>query len=193
MSEAIRLLPGEVSQPLEDGLSAQALLLSIRRHWPMVVTLMLLLTIAGALVGLGLPAWYKAEAVVVINSRPHRSADLQELPDPASPELSVIVSETDILQSRSVIEPVVRSFKLWEAPEFQKREYPGGWEWRTVEARLRELLGFANPPEDGQQPSRTSSPPGDANPPTQAQIDWAVEAYANYLNVVTDGRSMTIR
>jgi polysaccharide biosynthesis transport protein len=193
MSDAIRLLPGEVSQPLEDGLSARTLLLSLRRHWPLVLILTLALTIVGAAVGMGLPYWYKAEAVVVINSRPHRSADLQELPDPSSLELPAIVSETDILQSRSVIEPVVRSFRLWEAPEFQKREYPGGWEGRTVEARLRELLGFANPPEDGQQPSRTSSPPDDANPPTQAQIDWAVEAYANYLNVLTDGRSMTIR
>jgi succinoglycan biosynthesis transport protein ExoP len=193
MSEAIRLLPGEVSQPLEDGLSAQALLLSIRRHWPMVLALTLVLTVIGALVGLGLPAWYKAEAVVVINSRPHRSADLQELPDPSSPELTVIASETDILQSRSVIEPVVRLFKLWEAPEFQKTEYPKGWDWRTVEARLRDLLGFANPPEDGQQPSGVSSPPDNANPPAQAQIDGAVEAYSNYLSVVTDGRSMTIR
>src|SRR5215469_2765144 len=193
MSEAIRLLPGEVSQPLEDGLSAQALLLSIRRHWPMVVTLMLLLTIAGALVGLGLPAWYKAEAVVVINSRPHRSADLQELPDPASPELSVIVSETDILQSRSVIEPVVRSFRLWETPEFQKREYPGGWDWRTVEMRLRDLVGFPDRAEDTGQSPGANSQPDDANPPTQAQIDAAVEAYANYLSVTTDGRSMTIR
>jgi len=200
MSEAIRLLPGEVSQPLEDGLSAQALLLSIRRHWPMVVTLMLLLTIAGALVGLGLPAWYKAEAVVVINSRPHRSADLQELPDPASPELSVIVSETDILQSRSVIEPVVRSFKLWEAPEFQKKEYPGWWSWQTVEASLRELWGTIVGAEDSAPPPSVASaqrdeanPPPDAAPPTQQQIDWAVEGYANYLSVTTDGRSMTIR
>jgi polysaccharide biosynthesis transport protein len=200
MSEAIRLLPGEISQPLEDGLSARALLLSIRRHWRLVLCLTLALTIAGALIGLGLPAWYKAEAVVVINSRPHRSADLQELPDPTSPELAVIVSETDIIQSRSVIEPVVRSFKLWEAPEFQKREYPGGWSWQTGEARLHEVWESiagadssapAQPVASAQRDE--ASPPHDATQPTQQDIDWAVEGYGNYLSVATDGRSMTIR
>src|SRR5215471_11975721 len=128
-----------LSRPLEDGLSARALLSSIRRHLTMVLTLTLLLGTAGALVGLGLPAWFKAEGVVVIHSRPQRMTDLQELPDPSSPDLNVIQSEVDILQSRSVIEPVVRSLRLWEAPEFQKTEYPRGWNWQTVEERLRDL------------------------------------------------------
>jgi uncharacterized protein involved in exopolysaccharide biosynthesis len=69
----------------------------------MVLAFTLSLCIAGALIGLGLPAWFKAEGIVVIHSRPHRMADLQELPDP-SPDLNVIQSEVDILKSRSVIE-----------------------------------------------------------------------------------------
>ena len=47
-----------------------------------------------------------------------RLADVQELPDPV-PDIAVMRSEADVLQSRSVIEPVVRSLKLWESPEFQ--------------------------------------------------------------------------
>jgi len=113
------LLAGDLSQRFEDGLSARAILSSVRRHLAMVLAFTLSLCIAGALVGLGLPAWFKAEGVVVIHSRPQRMTDFQELPDP-SPDLNngVIQSEVDILQSRSVIEPVVRSLRLWEAPEF---------------------------------------------------------------------------
>src|SRR6266478_3274340 len=85
-------------RPFEDGLSARALLSSIRRHLAIVLAFTLSLCIAGALIGLGLPAWFKAEGVVVIHSRPQRMTDLQELPDP-SPDLNngVIQSEVDIL------------------------------------------------------------------------------------------------
>jgi uncharacterized protein involved in exopolysaccharide biosynthesis len=199
---------GGLARPFEDGLSARMLLSSIRRHLAMVVALTLSLCIAGALVGLGLPAWFKAEGVVVIHSRPHRMADLQELPDP-SPDLNVIQSEVDILKSRSVIEPVVRSFRLWEAPEFQKTEYPKGWNWPTVKTRVGELWDgireLVQPETSSGAQALATTEPADANasgganvaneakPPTQAEIDGAVEAYAGYLLVETDGRSMTIR
>ena len=186
-----------LGQPFEDGLSARALLSSIRRHLVVVLTLTLSLSAAGALVGLGLPAWFKAEGVVVIHSRPQRMAELQELPDP-SPDINVIQSEVDILQSRSVIEPVVRSLRLWEAPEFQKMEYPKGWNSQIAEARIsemwRDIRGLGNGPEDSsrEQPI-VSAQPGGADPSTQAQIDAAVETYTGYLTVGTDGHSMTIR
>src|SRR5271165_1352708 len=121
----------------EDGLSARALLSSIRRHLAVVLAFTLSLCAAGALVGLGLPAWFKAEGILIIHAQPQRTAELQELPDPV-PALPVIQSEVDILQSRSVIEPVVRSLRLWEAPEFQPTEYPKGWTPQLVEARLGE-------------------------------------------------------
>jgi succinoglycan biosynthesis transport protein ExoP len=197
------LLVSDLSQRFEDGLSARAILSCIRRHLAMVLAFTLSLCIAGALVGLGLPAWFKAEGVVVIHSRPQRMADLQELPDP-TPDLNVIQSEVDILQSRSVIEPVVRSLRLWEAPEFQKMEYPQGWSWQTVEERLREtrqdlweILGGSEDSSREQPP--VSTQPSDANrtndasQPTQEQIDAAVETYTGYLLVQTDGHSMTIR
>ena len=197
------LLARDLNPRFEDGLSARALLSSIRRHPAVVLAFTLSLCLAGALVGLGLPAWFQAEGVVVIHSRPQRMADLQELPDP-SPDLLVIQSETDILQSRSVIEPVVRSLRLWEAPEFQQMEYPKGWNWQTVEERLRyiwqDLWGLPNGSEGSspEQPLVSTQPsdanlPNDANPPTQAQIDGAVETYMGFLIVQTDGHSMTIR
>jgi uncharacterized protein involved in exopolysaccharide biosynthesis len=120
MGDGLRLLSEDLSQGLEDGLSARMLLSSIRRHLAMVLAFTLLLCIAGALVGLGLPYWLKAEGVLVIHSRPQRMADLQELPDP-SPDPNIIQSEVDILQSRSVIEPVVRSLRLWRRLNFRKR------------------------------------------------------------------------
>jgi len=194
---SVGYLAGELNQPFEDGLSARALFSSIRRHLALVVAFTLLLSIAGALVGLGLPATFQAEGVVVIPSRPQRMTDLQELPD-SSPDLYAIQSQVDILKSRSVIEPVVRSLRLWEAPEFQGTEYPKGWKWQTVEARLGEIwggiLGLVRGPEDSprEQPIVSAQPNG-ADPPTQEQIDGAVGSYAGYLMVDTDGRSMTIR
>jgi succinoglycan biosynthesis transport protein ExoP len=190
----------DLNRPFEDGLSARALLSSIRRHLPIVLAFTLSLCAVGALVGLGLPAWFEAEGEVVIHSRPKRMAELQELPD-ATPDLFVIQSEVDILKSRSVIEPVVRSFRLWEAPEFQKMEYPKGWSWQIVKERLgdirRAVWELAGSPED-RSPERplASTQPGDADaasPAPQAEIDAAVEGYRGYLVVKTDGNSMTIR
>src|SRR6266481_6130123 len=183
-------------RPFEDGLSARALLSSIRRHLAIVLAFTLSLCIAGALIGLGLPAWYKAEGVLVIRAAPQRTAEIQELPDPL-PDLNFIQSEVDIIKSRSVTEPVVRSLRLWEAPEFQKMEYPQGWNWQLVEARLGEIWsdiwGLPDAPEGSsrEQPS-VSTQPSDSNPPTQAQIDATVSGYVGYLAADNDAHSMTI-
>ena len=109
--------PVGLNHPLEDGLSARALLSSIRRHPVLVAVFTLSLCIAGYLYALGQPAWYQAEGVLVIRAEPRSTADIQELPDPSD-----VNSEIDIVKSRSVIEPVVRSLKLWQAPEFRDRQ-----------------------------------------------------------------------
>src|SRR5215831_4157657 len=142
------LFATDLGRPFEDGLSAQALLSSIRRHLAMVAAFTLSLSAAGALIGLGLPAWYQAEGVLVIRAVPQRTTEIQELPDP-SPDINFIQSEADILQSRSVIEPVVRSLRLWEAPEFQTTEYPKGWSWQIVKARLGEIWRDTGGPANG--------------------------------------------
>ena len=194
------LLAGDLSRPAADGLSARALLSSIRRHLVIVIVFTVSLCAVGALIGLGLPAWYQAEGVLVIHARPQRSAELQELPDPGA-EISVIQSEVDILQSRSVIEPVVRPFRLWEAPEFQRQDYPKGWTWQTAKARLseiwRDIRGMWGT-DGGAENSSGAQPivdpqPDNANPPTQAQVDAAVSTYSGYLFAVNDGKSNTIR
>jgi uncharacterized protein involved in exopolysaccharide biosynthesis len=191
-----RLASSDLSQALEDGLSARMLLSSIRRHFVIVLAFTLSLSAAGALIGLGLPAWYQAEGVLVILAVPQRTAEIQELPDP-SPDVNFIQSEVDILKSRSVIEPVVRSLRLWDAPEFQRMEHPYGWNRQLAEARLaeiwRDIWGLPSGPEDSshEQPI-VSAQPSDANPPTQAQIDATVGAYAGYLAANNDGHSMTI-
>jgi polysaccharide biosynthesis transport protein len=194
-------LGGDLHQSLADGLSARAFLASIRRHLVVVVGCTLALCAAGVLIGLGLPAWYQADGVLVIHSRPQHLAELQELPDP-SPDIYAIQSEADILESRSVIEPVVRSLSLWEAPEFQKMEYPLGWNWHTVEARLGDIWrgvsefvpGVESGPQDnsGGQPIE-SARPRHVDSPTQEQIDAAVSTYSSYLTVSNDQHSMTIR
>jgi succinoglycan biosynthesis transport protein ExoP len=173
-----------------DGLSARALLLSMRRHVALVAFCTLLFCVLGAVVGLGLPDWYQAESVLVIKAKQPRIADVQELPDPA-PDLLVIRSEVDILQSRSVIEPVVKSLELWRLPEFQKQDYPRGWSWKNLETHLRDLVGIDSS-TDAHAVEPSSLTP-ENSPPTQAEIDAAIEQYARYLGVGNDGRSMTIR
>lgn len=185
----------DLSRPFEDGLSARALLASIRRHLAIVVVFTLSLGAAGALIALGLPAWFQAEGVLVIPAAPQRIAELQELPD-ASPDQYSIQSQVDILESRSVIEPVVRQLRLWEAPEFQPMENPYGWSWSTVEARLgaewRDITGLRSDLKNhpGKQPVSPQS--SDGRPPSQAEIDSIVGAYAGYLTVSNDGHSMTL-
>jgi polysaccharide biosynthesis transport protein len=185
-------LPSSLGQLFEDGLSARALLSSIRRHLVIVLSLTLSLCVAGALVGLGQPAWFKAEGSLIIHAQPRSTAEIQELPDPGF-DLMAIQSEVDLLQSSSAIEPVVRSLRLWEAPEFR---YPQGWSWQIVEARLGRMWrdwGLPFGPEDSarEQPI-VSTEPSDASLPTQTQIDGTVGAYKGYLGVGNSGVSMTI-
>jgi polysaccharide biosynthesis transport protein len=187
---------GDLGRPFEDGLSARALLASIRRHLAIVVVFTLSLGAAGVLIALGLPAWFQAEGVLVIPAAPQRIAELQELPD-ASPDQDSIQSQVDILESHSVIEPVVRQLRLWEAPEFQPMEHPYGWSWSTVEARLgqewRNIWGLANGPKNSPpKESIIGAQPTNANSPSQAEIDSIVGAYAGYLTVSNDGHSMTL-
>jgi polysaccharide biosynthesis transport protein len=189
-------LTGDLGQPFDDGLSARALLSSVRRHLAMVTAITVLFCAMGTLAALGLPNWFQAEGVLVIPAVPQRIAELQELPD-AAPDVDVIQSELDILQSRSVIEPVVRSLKLWEVPEFQPMEHPYGWSWQRVEARLneiwRDISGITGDLEDGSRKQPIiRTPPRDTNPPSQAQIDSLVGAYAGYLTASNDGHSMTL-
>ena len=136
--------PVGLNHPLEDGLSARALLSSIRRHPVLVAVFTLSLCVAGYLYALGQPAWYQAEGVLVIRAEPRSTADIQELPDPSD-----VNSEIDIVKSRSVIEPVVRSLKLWQAPEFRDRQ---DWNRELMEARLdqmwRDFLGLRRSPEN---------------------------------------------
>jgi succinoglycan biosynthesis transport protein ExoP len=189
----------DVGQEMDDGLSARMLVTSIRRHLGVVLALCLSLCSAGAVIGFGLPLWFQAEAVLVIHSRPQRISDVQEvLPDP-SPDIAaaapVIRSEADVLQSRSVIEPVVRSLALWRTPEFQKSAFPGGWTWGALEARLQGMWDALGEDPEGKNPDLPLATilRNDSDAPTQAQIDEAVEKYARYLVVQTDGHSMTIR
>jgi uncharacterized protein involved in exopolysaccharide biosynthesis/MinD-like ATPase involved in chromosome partitioning or flagellar assembly len=185
----------DVGQVMDDGLSARMLLASIRRHLGVVLVLFLSFCAAGAVIGLGLPDWFQAEGVLVIHSRPQRVSDVQEVfPDPL-PDLPVIRSEADVLQSRSVVEPVVRSLSLWETPEFQKREYPGGWTWEAVKAHLLEMWSAvveASEP-DTRELRFVKVTQKDSDAPKQERIDDAVEKYMRYLGVQTDGHSITIR
>ena len=184
----------DVSQEMDDGLSARMLLTSIRRHLGMVLALCLSLCSAGAVIGLGLPPRFQAEAVLVIHSRPQRVSDIQEVfPDPL-PDIPVIRSEADVLQSRSVIEPVVRSLMLWRLPEFQKSTLPGGWSWQNFDTHVRAKLGIAGDAEmTALEPALSKTPDDNVDKPAQAQIDEAVEKYKGYLDVQTDGHSMTLR
>jgi polysaccharide biosynthesis transport protein len=180
-------------ESFEDGLSACAVLSSIRRHLVLVLAFTLSLCMAGYLYGQGLPAWYQAEGVLVIHPQPLRTAEIQELPDPA-PDMNVIQSEADILKSRLVIEPVVRSLGLWDAPEFK---YPHGWSWQIVEARLgetwRDFWGLSGGLKDSSRDTPImSTQPSDANSPTQADVDATVAAYTGYLAASNDTHSMTI-
>jgi succinoglycan biosynthesis transport protein ExoP len=180
-------------QEMDNGLSARALLLSIRRHLGVVLVLSLALCAGGTVIGLGLPPRVQAEATLVIHPRPLRVSDVQEVLGNPLPDVLVIRSEVDVLQSRSVIEPVVRSLALWQLPEFQASALPAGWTWEALERRLRGMWDtiVGRPEDDIRDPPLI--PRDLSSTVAQAEIDEAVEKYTRYLNVQTDSRSMTIR
>lgn len=178
-------------QAADSGLTARTLLSSIRQHLAVVVVICLSLGTAGAILGLGLPARSQAEAVLIVHLQPQRISDLREVPpDP----LAVVRTEVDVLQSRLVIEPVVRSLSLWRLPEFRKSKYPGGWRRENLETNLETMWNSVRGAKT--EPSRepmAGTALEDTDQPSQEQIDETVEKYARLLQVQTDGHSMTIR
>jgi polysaccharide biosynthesis transport protein len=198
MANSVQIFSPEDSVANADGLSARALLKSMRRHWVVLATMLILFSLAGAAIGLGLPPHYKASGVLVIYSQPPRVADVQEvLPDQGT-DMSAIASQADVLGSRSVIEHVVRSLALWRYPEFQWTDsYPGGWSAQTLEANLRALwapvAGGGSPAGKSVGKAAATVPdPDGVNPPTPAQIEAAIGKYSGHPAVNTDGHSMTI-
>src|SRR5260370_39945234 len=104
----------------DEVVSAQTVLLSIRRHRGPFIVVALTLAAGGLVIGLGLPDRFQAEAGLVMHSRPQRVTDIEEvLPDPAT-EIPAIRSEVDVLKSRPVIAEVVRSLALRSEPEFRQ-------------------------------------------------------------------------
>jgi polysaccharide biosynthesis transport protein len=187
MANTVQIYAPEDSLASADGLSARALLKSLRRHRLVVGTLVILFGLAGAAVGLGLPPRYKATGELVIYAQPPRVADVQEVLPDQEGTMEAIQSQADVLSSRSVIEQVVRSLALWRYPEFQWHQdaYPGEWSLQTLEANLRGLWVQA-----AGSPARKAA--ATAAPPTTAQLDAAIGKYGGQLAVETDGHSMTI-
>jgi len=181
------------STGMSDGLSARALLSSVRRHLGVVVGLSLSFCLLGAFIGLGLPPRFQAQGVLIIRSQPQRISNVQEVLPDQSPEMATILSEADVLRSRSVIESVVRSLALWRLPEFQNPQYPGGWSWQTLKTRLGNMWGVEGGPDAASRESALERVrPDAADAPMEAQIDLAVNKYGDHLLVQTDGHSMTI-
>ena len=190
MRRAASHIPSKPISGSEDGLSARALLSSIRRH----------LRIGGGL-----------HAVAVRRGRLCRPRAAHLVPSGSGSDHSraaathggcpraagsgarspAMRSEVDMLQSRSVIEPVVRSLGLWRMPEFQPREYPGGWRWQNLEERLRDIWGSSAARMRARKAAHAAAPPASNRPmtastPSQAVIDEAVEKYAR-LSARRDG------
>ena len=76
--------------------------------------------------------------MLIVHARPQRMADVQELPDPV-PDLPTMRSEVDLLQSRSVIEPVVRSMELWRRRNFKSASIRGDGPGRISKIVLSEM------------------------------------------------------
>jgi uncharacterized protein involved in exopolysaccharide biosynthesis/Mrp family chromosome partitioning ATPase len=204
----------------EGGLSARALLKSIRRHRILVPAVVLLFCGIGAIVGLGLPPRYTATGELVVRSQPPHIADVQEVLPGQATDPAAIRSELDVLRSRSLIEQVVRPLGLWRFSEFQPSAHPGGWTWRALEANLTRVWHrVAGSPTDpsahptwraleanltrvwhrvagsptGQGKWRATAPRNDNGPPTPAELDAAIGSYASHLRVENDAQSMTLR
>ena len=104
-------------------------------------------------------------------------------------------SEVDMLQSRSVIEPVVRSLEIMAASRISAAGISRRMELAKRRSAFPDLVGTESRPDKAMAHGSLagSHHRHDADATTQAVIDETVEKYGRYLLVGTDGRSMTIR
>ena len=165
----------------------------VRRRLRLALVVAVLIAGAAALVIARLPDRYTAEALIALNDRPGKIAELQSptenLLSHTQADLSVVKTETDILTSEPLLRRVVVSLDLAHNEIFRTKPDGSGLLQRLEDAVAAHLPSLPTPLQQW-LPSRHAATPRAANDNSLAP---AVEQLGRTIIVVNDGGSYAIR
>jgi succinoglycan biosynthesis transport protein ExoP len=180
------LPPGEYAQVAIDpqtavGFSVADLIRILRRRLVLILATIATITALGTLVTFQLTPKYRAEAVLILDSRKQQIANIQDVVSGLSTDNSALRSELDVLTSRPLAGKVIDKLNLMADPEFNPALQPP----TPVIGSLLGWLGYG-------QASDLSA----GKTPDQVWADTrtrAIDAYLKKMIVTTDGRSLTLK
>ena len=191
-AETGRVLARPQSAPA--AVTAQRVLQILRRRWAGMVGIGLVVLGLAALFAFQLSPRYRAEAVLVIDSRKEKVTNIEAVVSGLPADNASLRSEMDVLLSRPIAGKVIDKLNLMNSPELNKAldRRPGMigrmafWldaeGQRAIDAWFRGL--FAGKDSDENIP---------ADEAARIARTRVVDEYLNRLTVRNDGRSLTIK
>lgn len=171
----------------EFGLDLVRAFQMVRRRLRLAIGIAAILTLVAAAVIMQLPKRYTAEALLVLNARASKLAELQSptesLLSRTQADQSIIRTETEILTSEVLLRAVAERLDLVNDPVFQGRKEPGAW------------AGWLQPIQDFVASLRGGSggAASDDEPATGDPLAKTVEQLGRAVSVVNEGGSYAIR
>jgi exopolysaccharide transport family protein len=198
MNVQIPVIPSESPRlgdwPNEFGFSAVDILRILRRRAAFIIGIIVAVTGLGTLITLQLTPRYRAEAVLILDSRKQHIANIQDVVSGLPADDSALRSELDVLTSRPLAGKVIDKLNLMSNPEFNPalRSPPAllgplfFWlnddQQRAVDAWIRAVFRPSNP--------NAAKTPQEIERDTRIRV---IDTYLKKLSVSTDGRSLTMR
>jgi uncharacterized protein involved in exopolysaccharide biosynthesis/Mrp family chromosome partitioning ATPase len=169
----------------EFGIDIAALFHLLRRRWHVAVLVTLVLTMIAAALIIRLPNQYTAQALVVLNLRLPKIAELASstgtLLSRSQTDISVVETEMQVMRSARLLRKLVLQLDLLNDPSFTAD--PKG---PSLATRIKALLARLH------LPGGSPAPAGDAVVPIEALVQRAVVNLSQMIELSNDGGSYAI-
>lgn len=121
-------LPSESGPALLAFNDLRQLYLLVCRRFRLWLLITFLTVLAAAVMAVVLPNRYEAETVIMLDPRKTRVTNVDAVVSGLTPDIASVRTEVDIIESRAVIDRVIKKLDLLNDPEFNK-DIGGLWDW----------------------------------------------------------------
>ena len=164
-------LPGQLNQNLSENLRI------LRRRLPVIVyTTAVIMALVIAFICLA-PPQYTASSQIVFDSKvAPNSIDLRPILSGAPPDEAFILSELDVIRSRSLAKRVIDKLRLDENPDFDKSVRPDGFFSALIKRHVPEKWQIWE----------------DKTPSLEMHREQLVDEFQRHVTVTRNNRSRTV-
>jgi len=168
----------QISEPKKPSIDLVSLPMLLRQHWRLIISVTIVCTAMSIWGITGLKPRYRAQAVLLLNTRVEHLSDLKSVvsgPLPAIPDPNVARGEVEVLQGRLLAGRVIQQLGIEDSPDLEPHESL----MQKIELLLGDRLGL---------PTASSTQPRSA----ERRLNDAIDAYLKRFEAFNDGRSFTL-